>query len=88
VLFFGFTWLADRWWPWGAATTALGVGVIWLVLTVAFEFFMVVVLAGKPVEVARAQYDARSGNLWPFLLVAILLIPLAVWALHEGRGPG
>jgi hypothetical protein len=85
ALFFIFTWLANRRWPIGRASTAIGIGAIWLVMTVCFEFFMVVVLVGKPISTAIDQYDLIHGNLWPLVLLAVFLIPFAVWKLDPRR---
>lgn len=59
----------------------LGVGALWLVLTLGFEFGFGAV-RGSSLEEMLADYDLLAGRLWPLFLVATLLGP---WL---GRGAG
>jgi hypothetical protein len=52
------------------------VGVVWLVLTLAFEFGMGLV-AGRSWAEMLVDYDLARGRLWPLVLVATLLAPWA-----------
>jgi hypothetical protein len=52
----------------------LQIGILWLVLTVAFEFGMGIV-SGASWQTMLADYDLRRGRLWPIALVVILLAP-------------
>jgi hypothetical protein len=52
----------------------LAIGVLWLVLTVIFEFGMGI-SSGASWETMLADYDIRRGRLWPVALVVILLAP-------------
>ena len=54
------------------------VGVLWLVLTVAFEFIGGHYLFGDPWPKLLADYDILHGRLWLLVLVTNLLAPL--WA--------
>ncbi|WP_418283062.1 hypothetical protein [Halorubrum sp. DTA98] len=51
------------------------VGVIWVVLTVGFEFF-VGYFEGIPVSETLAQYDVLAGQVWIFVPMALLVAPL------------
>jgi hypothetical protein len=62
----------------------LKVGLLWLVLTLAFEFGMGLV-SGASWETMLADYDLTRGRLWPLALVAILVAPW-LWGTVEGRG--
>ncbi len=53
----------------------LAVGVIWVVLTVGFEF-LVGHLEGIPVEDTLAQYDVLAGQVWVLVPLALFLAPL------------
>lgn len=86
-LVFVYTLAAQRIWPLPGAAMAIGVGVLWAVMTAGFEFAMVVLLAGRPVADALEQYDLPAGNLWSLLLVFILLCPLVVWKLRGAARP-
>jgi len=63
----------------------LGVGLLWLVLTLVFEFGMGWI-SGASLDAILADYDLRRGRLWPVALVAILLAPW-LWgtALRSGK---
>lgn len=51
------------------------VGVIWVVLTVGFEF-LVGYLEGIPVSETLAQYDVFAGHVWIFVPLTLLVAPL------------
>ena len=87
ALTFGYAWLIDRRWPFRRPAIAVAVGLVWAALTAGFEFFLTVVVSGKSAEAALAQYDLPSGNLWPLVVVAVLLAPPAAWALQRLRSP-
>jgi|GEM_PF-299108 len=74
-LFFLFTLLVNKKWPLLTRKIAFRVGTIWMLQTAIFEFFMVVVLMGKPISIVLEQYNLADGNLWPVLLLGLLLIP-------------
>ena len=52
------------------------VGVVWLALTLAFEFGLGLA-AGRSWGEMLADYDLARGRLWPLVLVATLLAPVA-----------
>jgi hypothetical protein len=78
-------WLGRRW-PLASARQAVAVGAVWLGLTLAFEFSMVLLVQSRPLEVALAQYDVASGNLWVLVLAAVAGLPWAVHRLGSRRG--
>jgi hypothetical protein len=55
---------------------ALQVGLLWLALTIAFEFFMGLVLARRPLNQVLRDYDVTSGRVWVFLLLWITVAPV------------
>ena len=59
--------------------TLAGIGVLWLGLTVAFEFGFFHYVGGKSWDSLLAQYDVGAGHLWPFVLAAVVVAPF-VWA--------
>jgi len=83
ALFLGYTWLLERLRPIPDYPTACLIGAVWVALTVAFEFFMVIVLQGKPLREAFAQYNLAAGEFWPVLLIALFFIPVAVVRLRS-----
>lgn len=57
---------------------ALGVGAFWLALTVLFEFTFGRLVQGKPWSELLDAYSFARGNLWPVVLLLILLGPAAI----------
>ncbi len=64
------------------AAQAFAVGVVWLVLTLVFEFTFGRFVQGKPWSELLDAYTFARGNLWPLVLLVILLSPLAVHRLR------
>ena len=62
---------------------ALAVGLLWVLLTVAFEFLAGHYLFGTPWEKLLADYDVRGGRVWILVLVSNLLAP--AWAAATAR---
>lgn len=58
-----------------AQTELVVIGVVWVVLTVGFEF-LVGYLEGIPVSETVAQYDILAGQVWVFVPLALLIAPL------------
>jgi hypothetical protein len=65
--------------------TLAGIGILWLALTVAFEFGFFHYVGGNSWESLLEQYDVTKGHLWPFVLAAVALAPFA-WA-RRGTSP-
>jgi hypothetical protein len=76
--------LLARRWPLRSRRSALGVGLAWLGLTLAFEFGMGKA-RGVATEEMLADYDVRRGRLWPLALVAVASAPLLA---HRRRREG
>lgn len=81
VLMLALSRLFVRWTGVHDAGALLGVGALWLVLTLAFEFGFGAV-RGASLDEMLADYDVLRGRLWPLFLAATLLGP---WL---GRGAG
>jgi hypothetical protein len=64
----------------------LAIGLLWLVLTLAFEFGMGIV-SGASWEAMLADYDLRRGRLWPVALAVIFLAPWLWGRLGVARRP-
>ena len=62
------------------------IGALWLVLTVSFEFGMGRFVQHKPWQELLDAYTFRGGNLWPAVLLTVLVAPrLAAWARWSRR---
>lgn len=70
VAWFTIGWIHPR-----TARSALIVGILWLALTLAFEFLAAHYLFHKPWAILLADYDIRRGRIWVLVLVTTLLVP-------------
>lgn len=80
TLFTIYTYGVERFFPLPSAETALMVGLIWLVLTLLFEFGMICLLMQRPLRDALAEYNLLAGRLWVLVLAAVLLLPWIVYS--------
>lgn len=65
--------------PWFGRLEAaqyLHVGLVWLVLTVAFEFMMGRLVRRRSWRALLAAYTFEGGNLWPLVLIITAAAPL------------
>jgi cobalamin biosynthesis protein CobD/CbiB len=73
-----YIWFVVRRWPPSSDCQAVQIGIIWTILTVAFEFFMGLVLAQKPLADIMHDYNLFAGRVWVLFLVWLSLAP---WVL-------
>jgi len=78
-----FIWLVVRTWPPASSRQALFIGIVWLLLTVAFEFFMGLVLAPRPLWQVLHEYNLFAGRVWSLFLVWLALAPWAFFRLQR-----
>lgn len=71
-----FIWFVVHLWPPSSSLQALAVGLIWLCLTVCFEFFMGLVLQQRPLAQVLDQYNLLAGRVWVLFLAWITIAPL------------
>ena len=76
----------ERRWPLASRRAAARVGVMWLALTLAFEFGMGAA-RGTPAREMLAEYDVRGGHLWPLVPLAVVLAPVLVFRRTARRKP-
>ncbi len=72
-------WLTAPFVRYESTAAAWGVGVLWVALTLAFEFLAGRFVFGKSWDVLLADYDVMQGRIWPLVLVATLLAPVLAW---------
>ncbi len=83
IVFFGLAvWLLERRWPLGSSAQALTIGLIWLGLTVAFEFIFMHYVRGMPWSRLLHDYNVLEGRVWVFVLLWVFLAP---WVVHKSR---
>jgi hypothetical protein len=77
-----FIWFVVRTWPPGSGPEAILIGLVWLLLTVAFEFFMGLVLAHRPLSQVLHDYNLLAGRVWVLFLIWLALAP---WVFFRVR---
>jgi hypothetical protein len=82
LLIGAFVWFVIRRWPPSSSRQALMIGVLWLLLTLAFEFFMGLVLAKRPLANVFGDYNVLAGRVWVFFLIWLTLAP---WVFYRLR---
>lgn len=65
-----------------AQAELVGVGIVWTVLTVGFEF-VVGYVEGTPVSVTLGQYNVLAGQVWVVVPIALLISPLLFGWYHS-----
>ena len=78
-----YSWLLQRWWPLASSREAWQVGVVWVALTVAFEFGFGHYVTGNSWSDLLADYNILEGRLWLLVPVTILIAPVV--ARRTGR---
>lgn len=76
--------LLAGWSPLANGRAGLRVGLIWLLLTLLFEFGLGA-LRGLDLRVMLTQYDVTRGHLWPLVPLTMGLSPELVRRVATGR---
>jgi len=69
-----------RRWPVSTEREAWFVGILWLILTVGFEFGFGHFVSNNPWSKLLHDYNVVEGRLWSLVLLAILVGP---WLIHR-----
>lgn len=67
-----------------SAMQALTIGLIWLGLTVAFEFLFGHFIAGQPWGRLLEDYNILAGRVWIALLIWVAIAPYLFYRLRAG----
>jgi len=70
-------------WPVENARQALVVGLLWLLLTVAFEFIFGHYTAHQPWSKLLQDYNILAGRLWTIVLVAVACLPYTIYRIRS-----
>lgn len=86
LIIFGVAWVFRQWVVTDSTWRLLGIGVLWAVLTLIFEFSLGLTL-GMTWPAMLADYDLTRGGVMPLGVVAMALTP---WLVHwlDGRRAG
>ena len=76
-----YVWIFSTVLPLESAGQAFLVGVIWLFMTIIFEFIFGHYVMKKPWQVLFTDYDIRKGRVWILILLWTLFSPLVFYAV-------
>jgi hypothetical protein len=77
-----FIWAVVRIWPLASTGQALLIGIIWLALTVAFEFVFGRFVAHRSWSQLLGDYNVFKGRLWAVFLIWLTLAPYVFFRFH------
>lgn len=80
-----YVWVLHRRWPIDTAQTALAVGVIWAMLTLAFEFGFGHWVAGQSWAELLEAYNLADGRVWVLVPIWTMIAPTVMPALQQPR---
>ena len=83
ALILGATWVGIRWLGPADAKQAWGIGLLWLVMTLSFEFGAGHFLFKKPWTELLLDYDLAKGRIWVLVPIVTALAP---WWMAKVRG--
>jgi hypothetical protein len=80
------TWLTIRWMAPPSPRAAWAIGVLWVALTLAFEFLAGHYLFGKPWSELTTDYNLARGRIWILVLIVTAIAPPVCAALRGVAG--
>ena len=83
LLLGAYVWLVVRLWPPASAHEALGIGALWLTLTIAFEFLFGRYVAGHTWSRLLHDYDLLAGRIWILVPVWVAVAPYVFLRLRR-----
>jgi hypothetical protein len=83
VLFSLYIWLILRRFPPRSTAQAMGIGALWLGLTLSFEFLFGHYVAGLPWGRLVSDYNILAGRLWVLIPIWLALAPLVYLRLRK-----
>ena len=83
ILFGVYIWFVVRFWPPTSKARAIAVGLLWLVMTIAFEFLFGHFVAGHSWERLLHDYNLLAGRVWPLVLVWVAVSPYLFFRMSK-----
>ncbi|MBF2063164.1 MAG: hypothetical protein IGS39_01835 [Calothrix sp. C42_A2020_038] len=83
ILFGLYIWVLTNAWPIQSTTQAVTIGLIWLGLTIAFEFLFGYYVMGHEWSQLLADYNLLAGRIWIFVLIWIAIAPFIFYYFHN-----
>lgn len=82
ILLFGlYIWTLMHYMPPASSKQAISIGLIWLGLTVAFEFIFMHYVAGRSWGVLLHDYNILAGRIWVLVLIWVTVAPYVFYRL-------
>lgn len=75
VLLGAVIWAFERAYPPSSGKHAIGIGLFWMVLTIAFEFLFFHFIGGHSWSALLANYNILAGRVWVLVLLWIAIAP-------------
>lgn len=83
LLFAVYIWVVMRYWKPVSAGQAMSIGLVWLGLTVAFEFLFGHFAMGHPWARLLQDYNLLAGRVWSLLLIGVAVAPYFFYRLQK-----
>jgi hypothetical protein len=84
VLLLGFViWRFVRLYPPSSGQEAISIGLLWVALTVAFEFLFFHYVGGHSWSELLANYNVLKGRVWVFVLAWVAIAPYVFFRLNR-----
>lgn len=83
-----FIWIVLRIWKVHSAGQAIAVGLLWVVMTVTFEFLFGHYVIGHPFSRLFQDYNLLAGRVWGLFLLWVAVLPYLIyhWS-RQGKNP-
>ena len=83
ILFGLYTYILSLRWPLQSSYQAIAIGLIWLGLTVTFEFLFGHYIAKHPLSRLFHDHNILEGRLWSLVLIAITIAPYVIFRIRS-----
>lgn len=78
-----YIWVLTRWWKIQSSAQAIAIGVMWLALTVAFEFLFEHYVMKHPWSRLLHDYNILEGRIWALVLLFVVIAPYIFYKLSS-----
>lgn len=82
-----YIWFLIQRWKLSSTSEALRIGLLWLVMTVLFEFVFGHYVMGHPWAALLHDYNLFEGRLWIVVLIWVTIAPYVFYRIQK-RAPG
>lgn len=88
ILFGIFGWLVPLKWKPATIKEAIAAGLLWLSMTVAFEFLFFHYVMGHPWSILLESYNIPGGRVWVLVLAWVAILPYLMFRVRAGKSAG